>query len=66
MKKFCVLICLFVDDMLIMGTNKDVINSTKKILNSFFDMKDMSLANVILGIQINETLMDTSLLSLIM
>ena len=35
-----------------MGTNKDVINSTKKILNYSFDMKDMGVADVILGIQI--------------
>ena len=48
----CVFVCLYVDDMLIMGTSKDVIISTKKLLSSIFDMKDLGLANVILGIQI--------------
>ncbi|CAL2262923.1 unnamed protein product [Prunus armeniaca] len=35
-----------------MGTSKDAINSTKKMLNSSFDMKDLGQADVILGIQI--------------
>ena len=48
----CVLVCLYVDDMLIMGNSKDVILSTKRLLNSMFDMKDLGLADVILGIQI--------------
>ena len=48
----CVFVCLYVDDMLIMGTSKDVIMSTKKLLSSIFDMKDLGLADVILGIQI--------------
>ncbi|CAL9011582.1 unnamed protein product [Prunus brigantina] len=51
-KNSCVLVCLYVDDMLIMGTSKDAINSTKKMLNSSFDMKDLGQADVILGIQI--------------
>ncbi|CAM8941689.1 unnamed protein product [Rhodiola kirilowii] len=58
-KKFdngsCVIVCLYVDDMLIMGPNLDVINSTKKILNSTFDMKDMGEADVILGIRIQRS-----------
>ena len=51
-KNAYVIVCLYVDDMLIMGTNKDVINSTKKMLNSTFDMKDMGFADVILGVRI--------------
>ena len=51
-KNACVIVCLYVDDMLIMGTNKDVINSTKKMLNSSFDMKDMGIVDVILGVRI--------------
>ena len=50
----CVFVCLYVDDMIIMGTSKDVIMSTKKILNSIFDMKDLGLADVILGVQIKK------------
>ena len=52
MKNSCVLLCLYVDDMLIMGTSKDVINSTKKMLNSSFDMKDLGQADITLGIKI--------------
>ncbi|KAL6982051.1 hypothetical protein U1Q18_052698 [Sarracenia purpurea var. burkii] len=50
-----VLLCLYVDDMLIVGSNDKVIQSTKDMLNSKFDMKDMGLANVILGVQITRT-----------
>ena len=50
-----VIVCLYVDDMLIMGPNLSVINSTKKILNSTFDMKDMGKADVILGIRIQRS-----------
>nr|GEW78992.1 chlorophyll a-b binding protein 3C, chloroplastic [Tanacetum cinerariifolium] len=42
------------DDMLIMGKNMDVINQTKKMLHSLFDMKDMGKADVILGIRIQK------------
>ncbi|XP_077231988.1 uncharacterized protein LOC143865549 [Tasmannia lanceolata] len=47
-----VLICLYVDDMLIIGTSLDVINDTKNLLLENFDMKDLGLADVILGIKI--------------
>ena len=40
--------------MLIMGTNKNIINSTKKKLRSKFDMKDLGLADVILGISVKK------------
>ena len=51
-KDFCVIVCLYLDDMLIMGTTKYVINSIKKMLNSIFDMKDLGQVDVILGIKI--------------
>ena len=47
-----VILCLYVDDMLIVGSDDDMIKSTKNMLKSKFDMKDMSLANVILEIKI--------------
>ncbi|CAH9115649.1 unnamed protein product [Cuscuta europaea] len=47
-----VILCLYVDDILIMGSNNQMINSTKSMLNSKFDMKDMGLADLILGIKI--------------
>ncbi|GJX00282.1 zinc finger, CCHC-type containing protein [Tanacetum coccineum] len=47
-----VILCLYVDDMLIVDSNDKMIRSTKDMLKSKFDMKDMGLANVILGIKI--------------
>jgi len=44
-----VIICLYVDDMLIFDTNLSVINETKRLLSSFFEMKDLGEADVILG-----------------
>lgn len=44
--------CLYVDDMLIRGSNDEMIKSTKKVLNFIFDMKDMGLIDVILRIKI--------------
>ncbi|RVW13387.1 Retrovirus-related Pol polyprotein from transposon TNT 1-94 [Vitis vinifera] len=35
----CVVICLYVDDMLIFGTSLEVVRETKKFLGSKFDMK---------------------------
>ncbi|GJZ46324.1 retrovirus-related pol polyprotein from transposon TNT 1-94 [Tanacetum coccineum] len=40
--------------ILIIGKNMDVINQTKKMLQSSFDMKDMGEADVILGIRIQK------------
>nr|KAJ0190300.1 hypothetical protein LSAT_V11C800429390 [Lactuca sativa] len=36
-----VMICLYVDDMLIFGTDLEEVDKTKKFLSSSFDMKDM-------------------------
>ena len=47
-----VIICLYVDDMLIFGTDQNQVDKTKKFLSSNFDMKDMGEAEVILGIRI--------------
>ncbi|GJR00009.1 zinc finger, CCHC-type containing protein [Tanacetum coccineum] len=47
-----VIICLYVDDMLIFGTDQDQVNKTKEFLSSNFDMKDLGEAEVILGIRI--------------
>nr|KAJ0219061.1 hypothetical protein LSAT_V11C300140140 [Lactuca sativa] len=44
-----VMICLYVDDMLIFCTNLEEVDKTKKFLSSSFDMKDMGEAEVILG-----------------
>ena len=50
-----VIICLYVDDMLIMGSNNEVIKPTKKMFNNKFNMKDLGVADVILGIKISKT-----------
>ena len=45
-------IVLYVDDMLLIGNNKDVIKEVKSQLSSKFDMKDIGAANFILGMEI--------------
>nr|GEX18098.1 zinc finger, CCHC-type [Tanacetum cinerariifolium] len=47
-----VIICLYVDDMLIFGTDQNQVDKIKKFLSSKFSMKDMGEADVILGIKI--------------
>nr|GEV01052.1 zinc finger, CCHC-type [Tanacetum cinerariifolium] len=47
-----VIIYLYVDDMLIFGTDQNQVDKTKKFLTSRFSMKDMGEADVILGIKI--------------
>ncbi|GJU78808.1 zinc finger, CCHC-type containing protein [Tanacetum coccineum] len=47
-----VIICLYVDDMLIFGTDQVQVDLTKEFLSSRFSMKDMWEAYVILGIRI--------------
>lgn len=47
-----VIINLYVDDMLIFRTNIDCVNDTKKFISSIFDMKDLGVAKMILGIKI--------------
>ena len=46
----CMIICLYVDDMLIFAIDSESIKLTKSLLSFNFDMKDMRLADVILGI----------------
>nr|GEU49363.1 hypothetical protein [Tanacetum cinerariifolium] len=47
-----VIIFLYVDDMLIFGTNKVQVDLPKEFLSSKFTMKDMREADVILGVRI--------------
>nr|GFA01697.1 zinc finger, CCHC-type [Tanacetum cinerariifolium] len=47
-----VIICLYVDDILIFGTDHVQVDLTKEFLSSRFSMKDMGEADVILGIRI--------------
>nr|GEW87103.1 zinc finger, CCHC-type [Tanacetum cinerariifolium] len=47
-----VIICLYVDDMLIFGTDQVQVDLAKEFLSSRFSMKDMREADVIHGIRI--------------
>ena len=47
-----VIVCLYVDDMLIFGTNMLGVCETKKYLASMFKMKDLNEADTILGIKV--------------
>jgi len=51
----CIIVCLYVDDMLIFETNIEVIKSTKRMLSNNFDVKDLRAVAVILGIEIIRT-----------
>ena len=46
------IICLYIDDMLIFGTDLEELEKTKCFLSFKFSIKDMGEANVILGIKI--------------
>jgi hypothetical protein len=45
-------VVLYVDDMLLVGNNMDVIKEVKSQLSSKFEMKDLGAANFILGMEI--------------
>ena len=49
------IVCLYVDDMLIIDNNINIIKATKQMLANKFEMKDMGVANVILDIIISRT-----------
>ncbi|PHT58324.1 hypothetical protein CQW23_00687 [Capsicum baccatum] len=50
-----VIVCLYADDMLVINRDICDINATKRIFESKFDMKDLGVADVILGIRIHRT-----------
>ena len=50
-----VIVCLFVDDMLIMSKEIGDINATKRMLSSKFDMKDLGVTDLILWVKIITT-----------
>ena len=47
-----VILCLYVDDILIFGINIDAINEVKSLLSKSFDMKVLGEADVILNIKL--------------
>ena len=46
-----VVLCLYVDDNVIFGSDMHIMNGTKKFLKDSFDMKDLGRVEVIFGIQ---------------
>jgi len=48
-----VILCLYVDDILIFGNNLNVIKEVKDFLSSNFEMKDLGEADVILNIKLS-------------
>ena len=50
-----VIVCLYIDDMFIIDSDDKIITSTKTMFNSRFEMKDMRIDNVILGIKLIRT-----------
>ena len=51
----CIIMCLYVDDILLFETNIEIINETKGFLKRHFEMKDMGVASVILGIKLTQS-----------
>jgi len=47
-----IILSLYVDDILIAGNSKEMIDTTKKWLSSNFEMKDMGEARYVLGVKI--------------
>ena len=48
-----VILCLYVDDILIFGNNLNVIKEVKEFLSNNFEMKDLGEADVILNIKLS-------------
>ena len=51
----CVILCLYVDDILLFGTSMEIVKDVKSYLSKRFDMKDLGEANIILGMQVERT-----------
>jgi hypothetical protein len=50
-----IILCLYVDDILLFGTSLKIIQETKNYLSSKFDMKDLGEADIILGMKLKRT-----------
>ena len=51
----CIVLCLYVDDILLFGNTLRIVNETKLFLSGKFEMKDMGEAKVILGLTLNKS-----------
>ena len=52
---------LYVDEMLLVGNNMRVIKEVKMKLSSKFEMKDLDVSNLILGMEIKRNIADRKL-----
>ena len=50
-----IILCLYVDDILLFGTNIEIINEIKRFLKRHFEMKDMGEASVILRLKLTQS-----------
>ena len=50
-----VILCLYVDDILLFKTNIEIINEIKRFLKRHFEMKDRGEASVILGLKLTQS-----------
>ena len=57
----CVIVCLYVDDLLIFASKLDVANYVKNFLSSKLDMKGLTRANVILGAKLTRSIYSITL-----
>jgi len=61
--KMIVILCLYIDDIMILGSKIQVINITKSLLSKHFNIKDLSSVNVILGIKLLKKIVNFLLLN---
>ena len=52
-KELNIIICFYIDDLVIIGYNKETINSFIKTLKGYFDLKDLGLIKDYLGVEID-------------
>jgi len=60
-KELNIIICLYVDDLAIIGPNKETITSFIKTLKGYFDLKDLGLIKDYLGVEIDYNPKDRSI-----
>jgi hypothetical protein len=53
-ESICIILVLYVDDILLACSDKNLLHETKGFLSSNFDMKDLDDASYILGIEIHQ------------
>ena len=51
----CVVLCLYIHDILLFDNNLRIVNETKSFLSRKFKMKDMGEENIILGLRLTRS-----------